>query len=307
MAIFPLPTTWGDGLSKGVEVLHNAGIPTPRLDASVLLSHLLAVPRAILMAYPERPLSHDIAGIYSNWIERRSRGEPVAYLIGHKEFMGLDFVVDRRVLVPRPETELVVEAAINALQARLGPLPVDDDQGPVPDILAADIGTGSGAIAIALAVLEPRIGRVYAVDVSADALAVARHNADRLSVCDRISLLQGDLLEPVPVPVDVIVANLPYIDPDSGDAMPNVVAFEPHEALFSFDHGLGHILNFLSQAVAHVRPHGIIVVEFGYDQREAIAQHIAAFLPNAVATFGKDYAGWDRYVVIQSDPVDNGR
>ncbi len=307
--------TWGAQLAWGAQALRDAGSPSPKLDASVLLAHLLEVPRTILMAYPEREIAPEIAARYADWIARRADGEPVAYLTGHKEFMGLDLTIDRRVLVPRPETELVVEAALNAVgtgpsgSERFGDLDDDDaelaspapeDSGPVPDLLAADIGTGSGAIAVALARMELRIGRIYAVDISADALAVARHNGDRLHVSDRITWLQGDLLDPLPVPVDLIVANLPYVSEAGDDIQPNVVKHEPHAALFGADGGLGHIQRLLEQAPAKLRPNGTIVLEFGYHQRDPIADIAARVFPTAHLRFGQDYAGWDRYVVIQT-------
>lgn len=294
--------TWGAQLAWGVAALQEYS-PTPKLDASVLLSRLLDVPRTVLMAYPERPIAPELATRYADVIARRAQGEPVAYLTGHKEFMGLDLLVDRRVLVPRPETELVVEAALATITVRFG----DDDEdeetevtGPIPDLLAADIGTGSGAIAVSLASIESRLGRVYAIDTSADAIEVARHNADRLHVTDRVSFLTGDLLTPLPVPVDLIVANLPYVRNAPGEAQPNVVKFEPHEALFGDDNdGLGHIRRLVAQAPAKLRPGGALVLEFGYDQQAALSTLLAEAFPTAQITFGKDYAGWDRFVVVQ--------
>nr|MBA3823637.1 50S ribosomal protein L11 methyltransferase [Ktedonobacterales bacterium] len=172
--------TWGTALAEGIATLSGTS-PTPKLDASVLLAHLLDVPRTALFAYPERGLPPEHGTAYRALLARRATGEPVAYLVGVKEFMGMRLMVDRRVLVPRPETELVVEAALGAITARIGLPPDEDDDAPptpVPDLLAADVGTGSGAIAIALAALEPRLGRIYATDISEDALAVARHNGD---------------------------------------------------------------------------------------------------------------------------------
>ena len=292
--------TWGAQLAWGVERLRPT-FPSPRLDASVLLARLLDVPRTILMAYGEREIAPETAAQYADWISRRSDGEPVAYLTGHKEFMGLDFLVDRRVLIPRPETELIVEAALNAVSARLGEAGDDDTapSGSVADLLAADIGTGSGAIAIALARMEPRIGRVYAVDISEDALAVARHNGDRLHVSDRITWLQGDLLAPLPVAVDLLVANLPYINDTPGEAQPAVVKYEPHLALFGAEGGLGHLRRMIAAAPAKLNQGGTLILEFGYDQRASLAEAIAQAFPTAQVTFGTDYAGWDRFVVVQ--------
>jgi release factor glutamine methyltransferase len=294
--------TWGAQLAWGVAQVQASDSATPKLDASVVLAHVLGVPRAALLGFPEREMASTLAAHYAALIARRVTGEPVAYLTGHKEFMGLDLLVDARVLVPRPETELVVEAALAALTARLGELPEDNEDvpesaAPVPDLLAADVGTGSGAIAIALAALEPRLGRIFASDCSPDALDVARHNGDRHSVNDRISWLTGDLLAPVPVPVDLIVANLPYVSTAPGAAQPNVVAHEPHLALFSGADGLDHIRRLIAQAPAKLRPHGSILLEFGFDQGAAVRDLLAAAFPTAQIAIGQDYAGWDRFAV----------
>lgn len=296
--------TWGAQLAWGVAQLQATASTTPKLDASVLLAQVLDVPRTVLLAYPEREMTAEQHAGYAALMARRVTGEPVAYLIGHKEFMGLDLLVDRRVLVPRPETELVVEAALAALMERLGdPLDPEDEtaplSGPTVDVLAADIGTGSGAIAIALARLETRIGRIYAVDISPDALAVARHNGDRLHASDRISWLEGDLLDPVPVPVDLIIANLPYVSDAPDAAQPNVVQHEPHLALFGADGGLGHIQRLAAQAPAKLRPNGLLVLEFGFDQGAAVRELLMAAFPGAAITIGQDYAGWDRYAVVR--------
>ncbi len=295
---------WGAQLTWGVAQVR-ATSSSPKLDASVLLAHVLDVPRTVLMAYPERTMTPTQADRYAVLIARRAEGEPVAYLTGHKEFMGLDLQVDRRVLVPRPETELVVEAALAALTERLGDPPDPTDEslaatGPVADLLAADIGTGSGAIALALAALEPRLGRVFAVDISPEALDVARHNGDRLHLSDRISWLAGDLLDPLPVAVDLIVANLPYVGDAPEAAQPNVVRHEPHLALFGAEGGLGHIRRFLAQAPAKLRPQGMVVLEFGFDQGEAVRALLAAAFPGAAITIGQDYAGWDRFAVLRA-------
>lgn len=299
----PAPT-WGAQLAWAVAQLQAGASNSPKLDASVLLAHVLDVPRTVLLGYPERALTAEQAARYGELITRRMTGEPVAYLTGHKEFMGLDLLVDRRVLVPRPETELVVEAALAALTERLGEPPDADDpphanSGPVVDLLAADIGTGSGAIAIALARLEPRIGRVFAVDISQDALDVARHNGDRLHASGRISWLAGDLLAPLPVPVDLIIANLPYVGDAPDAAQPNVVQHEPHLALFGAEGGLGHIRRLVAQAPAKLRPSGVLALEFGFDQGAAVRAMLAAAFPTAQITLGQDYAGWDRFAIAR--------
>ncbi len=295
--------TWGGQAAWGIRLLAASGCETPKLDAHVLLAFVLDVPRSVLMAYPERALAESDIIRYHDLIQRRAQGEPTAYITGKKWFMGLEISVDPRALIPRPETELLVEAASRALESRFGVLPDEDDipDGAVPDILAADIGTGSGAIALALLTLAPRIGRIFAVDISQDALTLAQSNCDRAHMSDRVTLLQGNLLEPVPVPVDLIIANLPYIDTDPAahGAQPNVVKYEPHMALFSEDHGLRHIFSLLEMAKAKLKSGGIIALEHGFDQQDRISEFALRIFPRAAITCGKDYAGWDRFVVIQ--------
>jgi len=154
-------TTIHQALEKATLSLAKADQTNARLDAQVLLSHTLHAERSFLYAYPEQVLTSEQEQEYRTLIERRSRGEPIAYLTGHQEFYGLDFLVDKRVLIPRPETELVVEAALNACKKMF-------DAGHTP--IVADIGTGSGAIPVTLAVLEPRLPYLYACDISTDAL-----------------------------------------------------------------------------------------------------------------------------------------
>src|SRR3989475_5889449 len=178
-------TTIHQALEQATLSLTQADQTNARLDAQVLLSHALHTERSFLYAYPEHVLTPEQEQHYQTLIERRSRGEPVAYLTGHKEFYGLDFLVDKRVLIPRPETELLVEAALNACRQMLA-------AGRTP--IVADIGTGSGIIPITLAVLEPRLPCLYATDASSDALEVAYLNCQLHHVEHRVRLLQGDLL-----------------------------------------------------------------------------------------------------------------
>src|SRR6266566_5875478 len=206
------------------DALAQADQPASRLDAQVLLGYVLNVDRASLYTYPERLLTPQQEEQFHLLLERRKRGEPVAYLVGHKEFFGLDFLVDKRVLIPRPETELLVEAALNSIRAML-------DGGHTP--LVADIGTGSGVIPITLAIEEPRLPYLYATDISTGALDVASLNCRRHHVEERVRLLQGDLLAPVPEPVDVVTANLPYVGTNEMEILePDVRDYEPHLALF---------------------------------------------------------------------------
>lgn len=264
----------------------------PMRDAQVLLAHVLHVERATLYAYPERVLSTEQEQQFRMLIERRERGEPVAYLTGHKEFYGLDFLVDKRVLIPRPETEFLVETALGLLRNILS-------TGRVP--VVADIGTGSGVIPITLAVQEPRIPYLYASDISAEALDVARLNCQLHHVESRIRLVQGDLLSPLPGPIDLLTANLPYVGTAEMNLLtPDVRAYEPHLALFSGPYGLDLLHRLLIEAKqSDILARGaIIVLEIGYQQREPLTELIHELWPRAIATFRKDYANWDRVLQI---------
>lgn len=283
----------GEALWRAARRLHEVDIEgTPELDAQVLLAHVLRATRVSVLAYPERALTPKQAAAYARLIERRAAHEPVAYLVGHREFMGLDFRTDARALIPRPETELLVEAALVEIRARLAATPA------TPPVVA-DIGTGSGAIALAIAALEPRLLAIYATDISADALDLARENAARLSLADRVIFRQGDLLAGLPEPVDIALANLPYVAPRDAATLPaDVNQFEPALALYGADDGLGHLRRFFAQAPTYLKPGAFLVLEFGFDQRPALADLIHATFPDATTRFVTDYAGWDRHVTI---------
>lgn len=285
-------TTIRSALEQGTRRLAQAGISGPRLDAQVLLRTALQVDAVTLYAHPERELTSSEEQQYSAWIEQRSKGKPVAYIIGHKEFYGLDFLVDSRVLIPRPETELLVEKALQAIQAFFS-------AGRVP--VVADIGTGSGAIPVTLAVQEPRLPCVYAVDISAAALEVARVNCQLHHVELRVHLLQGDLFAPLPEPVDVLTANLPYVGTSEQEAMSqDVVDYEPHLALFSGPNGLDLLYRFFESIFASslLKKGSILLLEIGYQQNAALTQLLQAHWPHAQISFFKDYAGWDRLMQV---------
>lgn len=282
--------TWGDALQWGTLSLA-AATATPDLDAAVLLGHIVGASRALLLAYPERLITGERALAFAALVARRSRGEPVAYLTGHREFMGLDLLIDPRALIPRPETEVLVELALEDARSRL--------EGGTPPVVA-DLGTGSGAIAVALVAHEPRLPRVYAADISTDALALAADNASRLGVADRVTLLHGDLLAPIPGPVDLLVANLPYVAPGDAEILPpDVRAYEPALALFGDEDGLGHLRRLFADLPAYLRPGASIYLEFGYDQRPALVALAQTRLPTAAIRVFADYAGWDRILVAR--------
>ena len=285
-------TTLRDVLTRGRRLLIQAGQDSDRLDAQVLLEHVLGIDRAILYSHPEREVTAEQEQQFLALIERRMQGEPIAYILGHEEFYGLDFLVDTRVLIPRPETEMLVENALRLVRERL-----DAKQTP----LVADIGTGSGAIPITLAVEEPRLPYLYAIDISTDALAVAQQNCQRHHVEQRVHLLHGDLLIPLPEPVDMLIANLPYVGTDEVDVMTrDVLNYEPHQALFSGPNGLDLLQRFFEQVrtLEKLKPHGVMLLEIGYRQREPLTKLLMQMLPDATVIFQKDYAGWDRMLQV---------
>ncbi|WP_376793747.1 peptide chain release factor N(5)-glutamine methyltransferase [Thermogemmatispora sp.] len=283
-----------EALEWGRRCLQEAGREAQEAgrDVQVLLGHVLGVERAALFAHPERELSEEERRRLIALLERRRRGEPVAYLLGHKEFFGLDLLVDRRVLIPRPETELLVEEALTETRERLS-------RGEVP--LLADIGTGSGAIAVALAVNEPRLPYLYACDCSAAALEVARVNCQRHGVAQRVRLLQGDLAGPLPEPVDLLVANLPYVGTEERELLaPDVRDFEPPEALFAGPRGLALLERLLLQLRERpvLKEGATVLLEIGYRQREALEALVRQLWPMLKLTCRRDYAGQERLLVL---------
>jgi release factor glutamine methyltransferase len=281
-------TTIGRALLAAAQRLEEAGSDTASLDAQVLLGHVLGAERAWLFAHYDQKLDPTQIEQFEAMVARRVAAEPVAYLIGHREFYGLDLTVDARVLIPRPETELLVDAVLDYMEAR-----------GCPPLRMADIGTGSGAIALAVATSCPSV-QVYAVDISPDALAVARANVDRLDEKHQISLLQGDLLEGLPEAVDIIAANLPYIaSPVYTTLAADVRDYEPRLALESGPEGLDAIRRLLEQAPSHVRAGGVLFLEIAHDQGAAVLRLVETILPQATYVgIRHDYHGYDRLVVV---------
>jgi release factor glutamine methyltransferase len=278
-------------LAQAATVLENAGIEGARLDAELLLVHALGITRAQLHAHPQGQLSFTGLATYCQLIERRTRREPVAYIVGHKEFYGLDLFVDSRVLIPRPETELLVEKAIEIGKQR----PVD-----IKQLLIADVGTGSGAIAVSLAVHLPQ-ALVYATDASPKALEVAACNCRRHRVEDRVHPLQGHLLEPLPEPVDLITANLPYVsEAELAQLPPEINQYEPQEALDGGPDGLGHIHRLLAQAKGHLKPSGVVLLEIGATQGSTVVALAKRHFPASRVEIMQDYAGLDRVVIVET-------
>lgn len=237
------------------------GVDSPRLDAELLLCDVLGLDRVSLYTNFDRPLSSEEVDRYREFLRRRAAREPVAYILGRKEFRSLEFAVDRRVLVPRPETELLVELALEALEAVDGP------------VRAADVGTGSGAIAVSLAHALPEL-RVAASDCSGAALEVAPGNARRHGVEDRVEFHTGDLLEPLAGAgrFHVICSNPPYISMPSYRGLEQEIRhWEPRTALVSGDDGMAVTRRLIETAPEHLEPGGWIFIEVGEQAGETLA------------------------------------
>ncbi|CCF83892.1 peptide chain release factor N(5)-glutamine methyltransferase [Nitrolancea hollandica] len=279
------PLTIRDLLREGQFRLSRADVDTPRLDAEVLLMDVLGTDRAgLYLAYPNIT-AEEVAGRFRERIERRVAGEPVAYLTGHREFMGLDFQVDRRVLIPRPETEFLVEWALERLRT-----PSTSRK------LVVDIGTGSGAVAVSLAHLLPDSVNplIIGSDRDRDALQVAAMNRDRLAP-GRVELVLGDLLEWCEAGIDVLLANLPYLRLDQAH---DGLAWEPVIALYAGADGLDLYRRLLPRAKDLLNPGGALVCEIDPDQAAPIRELARRHYPTAQCRVDPDLAGLDRYLIV---------
>ncbi len=252
----------GAALTLGKQRLLDRGVPSPFLNAEVLLQHLLGVEKVYLLSHPERPLSREEETQYLDWLLRRASGEPAQYITGHQEFWGLDFLVTPDVLIPRPETEHVVETV---LQLRREPQP-----------RIVDVGTGSGCIAISLAKEIPQ-ARIFAVDNSKQALQVAARNAESLGVCERVEFRLGDLLSPFSLDeftsaFDFVVSNPPYVPrAERVSLQAEVKNHEPLSALHSPDKEPFEIYRrLIGQALPRLCPGGYLVMEMGAGQEDGI-------------------------------------
>ena len=248
-----------EALRWAAELLNNKGIESARLEAEILLAHVLKVGRLYLYINPEQELTQDQIDSYNKLIQRRSEHEPTAYIVGHREFMDLDLIVNEDVLIPRPETEVLVETVIDHL----------NDITRVVRI--ADIGTASGAIALSLAKSLP-CSTVEAVDISERALAVAKLNAGRYSLLGRITFNLGDLLEPLNGrKFNAIVSNPPYIPSKVIDTLQDEVReYEPSTALDGGADGLDFYRRLIEDSPKLLLKGGFLAVEIGFDQAEAV-------------------------------------
>lgn len=272
----PVPTMDNRAaLREAMASLRAAAVPSHTLAAELLLMHVLGRDRAWIYTHPEEPLDAGALDRYFALVARRAAGEPTQYLTGTQEFWGLPFEVTPAVLIPRPETEHVVEVALE----RLGPRGIKIDMAtgaPSPPLKIADVGTGSGCLAVALAHELPH-GEIVATDISAAALQVARRNAARHSVADRVRFVETDLLAAVGEPrsFDVIVSNPPYVARNHADLLPREVReHEPESALFGGPTGIEIYARLIEQAAALLGRGGILVLELGYDS----ADHVRSLL-----------------------------
>ena len=292
-----------DALAWASRRLEINGIASYALDARILLRHALGYSDLDLVL-GVISLSEEQEVRFRGLVSRREQGEPIAYLIGKKEFMGLELAVDQRVLVPRPETELLVEKALALFGSTCGSAPpsttmVSDESHP----LIADIGTGSGAIAVSLAKQLPRV-TVYATELSADALKVARENCVTHGVAKRVVLLQGHYLEALPGPVHVLVCNPPYIPQEEISGLERDVRdYEPTVALSGGKDGLNAYRSIMPDLSAYLLPGGFALFEIGFDQAAALRALAAHHLPGARVDVYQDLAGFDRVVQVSQVPI----
>ncbi|MSP79091.1 MAG: peptide chain release factor N(5)-glutamine methyltransferase [Dehalococcoidia bacterium] len=290
MAEDRMSSTWGQALQTAQSRLRNAGIADAWLDAELLLSHVLKISRTVLSAYPDTLLIDREVRNVETLVDRRAKREPLPYIIGTREFFGHSFLVNLSVLIPRPETETLLEYAL-AWAHRRSILVGSPER-------VADVGTGSGCLAISLA-LALRSAMVYAIDQSEAALGVAKENARRLNVISSVKMLHGNLLEPLLEPVDLIIANLPYVpEAELPHLQPEVRDHEPHSALTPGGDGTSLNRKLLQQAPKKLRSGGAMFLEFDPPQRRTLAEEAGRAFPTAAVQILQDLAGRDRILAV---------
>ncbi len=270
-------------LTRAQQILSENKIPDASLEAEILLRHLLKIDRTQLFSEPDAAVPPELERMFRALIARRVKGEPTAYITGHREFYGLDFEVNPSVLIPRPETELLVEIALERAKKYASPL-------------IADVGTGSGVIAITLA-LRLLKAKIYAIDTSENALDTARRNSRKHQVEKGITFLQGNLLTPLPQTVNIVVANLPYVRTADLAAV-NTVGFEPELALDGGVDGLDRIRELCLQTTNKLLPGGCLLLEIGLGEKAPLVEFLNK---NGLAldiTFYKDLRGIERVIAV---------
>jgi release factor glutamine methyltransferase len=293
------PQTVTDLLRSATSRLAEARSASPRLDAEVLLRHSLGIDRSQLFARLQDSVNPAIGASFSRLVDECAKGTPVAYLTGAREFMGLSFIVRPGVLIPRPETEQLVEWALEWLRGR-------------PNAAVVDSGTGSGAIVLSLAKLagERWTGQAIGIDISPVALTVARDNRAQLELDGRVELIEGDLLEQVCSPVDLIVANLPYLTPVQIAENP-ALEQEPGVALDGGEDGLDLIRRLIDDAPRVLSSNGAIALELDPSHAQEVASMAGQRVSYAQVRVFRDLAGRERFVIVernnmrQSEHVDD--
>lgn len=257
------------------------GLNIDLLDAQLFLAHILNCSRAHLVSHSEESLSLHEAHQFDAMLKRRAQGEPVAYILGKKSFWDLELIVNSHVLIPRPETEMLVEWVLNTFSA-------------CDDGLIADLGTGSGAIALSLAKAKPR-WRLVATDFSLEALQVAKQNASAYQL-NKVEFYEGSWCEALPViQFDVIISNPPYID-EQDTYLQGDIRFEPRSALVALDEGFADLVQIAKEAWHYLKPSGYLALEHGWTQAERLQDELIMLGYEEVQTF-KDFAGHDRMTI----------
>lgn len=270
-------------LSRARIILTDNNVEDASLECELLLRYTLRINRVQLYLDLDHEISPEQEKNFWHLVERRVKGEPAAYITGYREFYGCDFHVGPDVLIPRPESELLVEKALHVAQNYT-----------IPAI--ADIGTGSGAIAISLALNLPQ-AKIYATDISAQALEVTGRNCRKYGVTNRIILLQGDMLNPLPEPVDIIVANLPYVR----ESEMNTDRYEPALALDGGSDGLDKIRHLCCQLAVRAYPADCLLLEIGLGQSGAVTVLLRSLFPSARLEITPDLSGIERIVSLILD------
>ena len=272
-----------DWLKTATQTLEQAVIPSASIDSTLILAHALGQDRTYLIAHPDEPLTDSILSVANGYLVRRKKYEPMAFILGYKEFFSLKLKTDQRALIPRGETECLVQAALDWLNKQ------DTPQ------RAAEIGTGSGAISVALAHSAPQ-HEYYATDISLEALALAKKNAADHNVA--ITFLPGNLGEPLSHlagAINLLTANLPYIPEYRLSTLDSTITyFEPNVALAGGANGLELYHQFFPQAKELLAPGGVLLCEHDDDQGEAMRDLAHTHFPNAAITTLQDYSGHDR-------------
>ena len=276
-----------EALQQTHQILEASGIADARLEAEVMVMNVMRMPRQDIFAQQELAVSSQQQETLSEVIDRRKQREPLAYILGYKEFYGVNLLVTPDVLIPRPETETLVEHAL--FMSLMGM--------EVAHLVIADVGTGTGAIALNLAIHLPA-ARIYATDSSEKALMVANYNIRRHNVADRVTLCHGDLMEPLPEPVDLIVANLPYIPTARIPTLQPEIQWEPVAALDGGEQGMDQITRLIAQASERLNPQGSILLEMDPEQVPLAEELARQYFPEAETGVERDLAGLDRVLTI---------